>query len=449
MPERSLRGGLAVGVPGVVAGLAEAHERWGSLPWEALIGPAVALAEDGFVVSAWNAKTLRSREQELLADPETRAIFAVEGRLAGPGDRVVQADLSTTLRRVAAEGRSGFYEGPVADGIVRTVRGAGGVMSTADLTAYRAVVREPLRGTYRGYGIVSFPPPSSGGLVLLQIVGMLERFDLEASGFGSSLTVHRMAEAERRAYADRSRWLGDPEYADVPVEALLGREYIASRSRTIRSRKATPSRKIAPGTPPSLDTDETTHLSLADPSGGAVAMTITSNQWFGSGLMADGTGVVLNNEMDDFALAPGVPNLYGLIGGEANAPAGGKRPLSSMTPTIVAAQGDRGRPVLILGSPGGSRIISAVLQVIVNVIDHAMPLQEAVNAPRFHHQWLRGRIEHGPWAFPADVARELRARGHELYPTGDLANVSAIGLDDDGTWLGAADPRREGLATGF
>jgi gamma-glutamyltranspeptidase/glutathione hydrolase len=178
-------------------------------------------------------------------------------------------------------------------------------------------------------------------------------------------------------------------------------------------------------------------------------MTITSNQWFGSGLMADGTGVVLNNEMDDFALAPGVPNLYGLIGGEANAPAGGKRPLSSMTPTIVAAQGDRGRPVLILGSPGGSRIISAVLQVMVNVIDHAMPLQEAVNAPRFHHQWLPDRIEHEPWAFPADVARELRARGHELYPTGDLANVSAIGLDDDGTWLGAADPRREGLATGF
>ena len=201
--------------------------------------------------------------------------------------------------------------------------------------------------------------------------------------------------------------------------------------------------------PPVSDADETTHLSVADPFGGAVALTITSNQWFGSGLIADGTGVVLNNEMDDFALAPGVPNLYGLVGGEANAPAGRKRPLSSMTPTIVSRPGDAGRPFLILGSPGGSKIISAVVQVVVNVIDHGMPLQAAVNAPRFHHQWLPDRIDYERWAFPADVIRELEARGHVLHETGDLANVSAIGIDADGAWLGAADPRREGLALGF
>jgi len=448
VPERGTSGGLAVGVPGLVAGLAEAHRRWGSVPWQELVAPAADLADDGLVVSSWNAVTLASREADLLASPEARSIFGRDGKILVAGDLLVQPQLATTLRRVAVNGTAGFYGGPTAEAIVRTVREAGGVLTAEDLASYRPVAREPLRGSYRGYGIVSFPPPSSGGVVLLEILGMLERFDLSASGFGSSLTVHRMVEAERRAYADRAQWLGDPDFGPPAWEGLLDREYLSSRSQTIRDRKATPSRRIRPGQP-LADHGETTHLSIADPSGATVAMTITSNQWFGAALVAQGTGVLLNNEMDDFALAPDAPNLWGLIGGEANAPQGGKRPLSSMTPTVVEAPAGGPRPFLVLGSPGGATIITAVLQVLINVVDHGMELQEAVNAARFHHQWLPDRIDHEPRAFPADVARELEARGHVLLETGHLGNVSAIGLGPDGAWLGAADPRRQGLAAGF
>jgi gamma-glutamyltranspeptidase/glutathione hydrolase len=436
-------------VPGVVAGLAEAHLRWGTRPWADLLAPAIELAEDGFTISSWNAETLARRAGDLVADPGTAELFVRDGVPLSEGDRLVQPELARTLRRIADNGAEGFYRGPTAEAVVRTVRQAGGVMDAEDLATYTPALREPVRGTYRGYRVTSFPPPSGGGVVLLQILGMLERFDLAASGFGSSLTVHRMAEAARRAYADRSRWLGDPEFFETPVDALLDPDYLDSRADTIKDRKATRSRKIAPGRLPVAPAAETTHVSVADPDGGAVAMTITLNQWFGAAMVADGTGVVLNNEMDDFALAPGIPNLYGLVGGEANAPAGGKRPLSSMTPTIVETPDPRTRPFLVLGSPGGSTIISAVLQVVVNVIDHEMPLQAAVNARRFHHQWLPDRIDHEPRAFPADVVKALEARGHELRPTGEIANVSAIGLAEDGAWLGAADPRREGRAVGF
>jgi len=448
VPERSKSGGLAVGVPGLVAGLVEAHRRWGSVEWKELVEPAAALADNGIVVSSWNATTLASRERDLLSSPETRSIFSRDGRILVAGDLLVQPQLAVTLRRVAADGAPGFYGGRTAEAIVRTVREAGGVMAAEDLASYRPVAREPLRGSYRGYTIVSFPPPSSGGVVLLEILGMLERFDLRASGFGSALTVHRMVEAERRAYADRARWLGDPDFTSLAWEGLLDREYLSSRSRTIRDRKATPSRRVRPGQPVA-DDGETTHVSIADASGAVVAMTITSNQWFGAALVAGDTGVLLNNEMDDFALAPDAPNLWGLVGGEANAPRGGKRPLSSMTPTVVERPTGGSRPFLVLGSPGGATIITAVLQVLINVVDHGMPLQDAVDAARFHHQWLPDRIDHEPWAFPADVARELEARGHVLFETGHLGDVSAIGLGSDGAWRGAADPRRQGLAAGF
>jgi gamma-glutamyltranspeptidase/glutathione hydrolase len=446
VPERSTSGGLAVGVPGLVAGLAEAHRRWGTVPWRELVAPAAETADNGIVVSSWNATTLESRERELLASPETRSIFGSDGRILGAGDLLVQPRLATTLRRVASEGAAGFYGGPIAEAIVRTVRSTGGVMVVEDLASYRPAAREPVRGSYRGHGIVSFPPPSSGGVVLLEILGMLERFDLRASGFGSSLTIHRMAEAERRAYADRARWLGDPDFNAFAWQVLLDRDYLTSRALTIRDRRATPSRKVRPGQPVT-DHGETTHLSIADSAGGAVAMTVTSNQWFGAALVAEGTGVLLNNEMDDFAIARDAPNLWGLVGGEANAPRGGKRPLSSMTPTIVEPPGG-GRPLLVLGSPGGAVIITAVLQVVVNVIDHDMPLQEAVDAARFHHQWLPDRIDHEPWAFPKDVARELEAKGHVLFETGYLGDVSALGWGDDGAWEGAADPPRQGVAAG-
>jgi gamma-glutamyltranspeptidase/glutathione hydrolase len=448
VPGLSERGGLAVGVPGTVAGLAEAHRKWGSLPWGSLLAPAISIAEDGFPVSRRTAGSLSRFEAELAAEPSTRAIFFRDGRLLSKGERLARPALAATLQRIAAEGSAGFYEGPVADAVIRTVRRAGGVMEPDDLTAYRPVFRRPLERTYRGHRVVTFPPPG-GGVVLLQILGMLERYDPADSGYASSMTIHRTAEAMRRAYADRSRWLGDPESFDNRVEALLDPDYLASRAGSIRKRKATPSRKVRPSDSLPLRPTETTHLSVADREGGAVALTTTLNYYFGAFLVAEGTGVLLNNEIDDFSLAPGAPNLYGLVGGEANAVRPGKRPLSSMTPTIVEPRGGGARPLLVLGSPGGSKITTAVLQVLVNVIDHRMPLQEAVDAPRFHHQWLPDRIDHEPRTLPADVARALEARGHRLAERKAIGNVNTIGIDADGAWLGAADPRRGGLAEGY
>ena len=282
------------------------------------------------------------------------------------------------------------------------------------------------------------------------MLGMLEGYDLSESGFGSSLTVHLMAEVKRRAFADRSRWLGDPEFFDVPVAGLLDETYIERRIAGIRSDRATPSSTLSPGQPPDPpERPNTLHFSITDKQGRAVAVTTTLNRSFGAAIVARGTGILLNNEMDDFALAPGVPNAYGLVGGEANAVVGGKRPLSSMTPTIVELPDPGERPVLVLGSPGGGVIITAVLQVLVNVIDHQMPLQAAVDAPRFHHQWLPDQIRAEPGAFPRDVERNLAARGHEIELVPRLGNVNAIGLDARGRWLGAADPRRAGSAVGY
>ena len=450
VPERSLAGGLSVGVPGSVAGLAEAHRRWGSLSWRDLLAPAIRLAREGVAVSAGTERSLADAQDLLRRDPATRAIFFREGRTLREGERLVQADLARTLERIARRGAAGFYTGDVAASVVEVVRRNGGVMTARDLSGYRALLRTPLVGRYRGARIVTFPPPSSGGVVLLQILGMLERFDLRASGPGASATVHRMVEASRRAYADRSMWLGDPDAVEVPTAALLEPAYLAARSADIDDARATPSGVVQPGQPAGVSTGgDTLHLSVADARGRVVALTTTLNSWYGSGLMAPGTGVILNNEIDDFAIAPGVPNQFGLVGGRANEVAGGKRPLSSMCPTIVEGEDGARRPRLVLGSPGGSTIITAVLQVLSGVLDHGMPLQEAVDAPRFHHQWLPDRLDHEVRAFPADVAAALRARGHTLAPRAPIGNVAAIGLDEDGAWLGAADPRGEGVAAGY
>lgn len=450
VPDRSLEGGLAIGVPGSVAGLAEAHRRWGSRPWSELVAPAIRLAEEGFSVSAVLARDLAKANERLSADPEARRIFTRDGAALAEGDRLIQKDLAASLRRVGSHGVAGLHGGPLAEAVVRAVAGHGGVMETTDLAEYRPVLREPLRGSYRGYTIVTFPPPSSGGVALLQMLGMLTAYDLEQSGFGSSLTVHRMTEVSRRAFADRSRWLGDPAFFDVPVRELLDTAYLGRRVAGIRSDRATPSRKLTPGDPvPPAERPNTLHFSITDEAGRAVSLTTTLNASFGAAIVAPGTGILLNNEMDDFALAPGVPNSYGLLGGEANAVAGGKRPLSSMTPTIVELPEPGPRPALVLGSPGGGAIITSVLQVLVNVIDHGMPLQAAVDAPRFHHQWMPDRIRAEPGAFPHDVERNLLARGHEIETVERLGNVNAIGLDDQGRWLGAADPRRAGAAVGY
>jgi gamma-glutamyltranspeptidase/glutathione hydrolase len=446
----SLRGGLAVGVPGTVAGLFEAHRRWGQLPWPDLVAPAIRLAEKGVTVSGPLADVFEHDGAPLLGHPAARRIFAAEGKLPAEGDALVQRDLATSLRRIAAEGLDGFYRGATARSIARTVARAGGVLDVEDLAAYRPVARSPLERRYRGYRVLSFPPPSSGGLLLLQMLGMLERFDLRESGFGSSRSIHVMAEVERRAYADRSRWLGDPEFVRVPVDGLLDEAYVARRAASISGDRATPSAQVGPGAPGGEEPADTLHFSVADPAGGAVALTTTLNTAFGCGIVAAGTGVLLNNEIDDFALAPGVPNKWGLVGDEANAVAGGKRPLSSMVPTIVEPPAGGLRPALVLGSPGGAKIITAVLQVLVNVVDHDMPLQDAVDAPRFHHQWLPDTLWHEPRAFPEDVRRALRGRGHRLEQAEHpLGNVNAIGLDSEGRWLGAADPRRQGTARGF
>lgn len=449
VPGRSLSGGLAVGVPGTVAGLAEAHGLWGSLAWGRLVGPAVALAERGFEVPHWLAGQFAQEIEKLRDDPEARLIFTRDGAPYAPHARLIQPDLARTLRRLAKAGAQGFYDGVVADALERTIKDAGGVLDRGDLAAYRPLLREPLVGAYRGHRVLAFPPPSSGGIALLQMLGMLEGSDVRGAGAGSSLALHLVVEAARRAYADRSLWLGDPAFAEVPVVALLDRRYLAGRAATIVLERATPSSSVLPGEPPHAESDDTLHLSVADARGGVVALTTTLNGAFGSGIVARGTGVLLNNEIDDFALAPGIPNQWGLLGGTANAVAPGKRPLSSMTPTIVEGQGG-GRPLLVLGSPGGARIITAVLQVLLNVVDHEMPLQEAVDAPRIHHQWQPDVILHEPRGVPDDVLRGLLRRGHLLEVSPEaIGSVDAIGRDPDGTWRGAADPRREGRAEGY
>jgi gamma-glutamyltranspeptidase/glutathione hydrolase len=450
VPGLSLEGGLAVAVPGTVAGLAEAHARWGTLEWSDLVAPAARLAEQGMIVSDWLAESMEQKRAVLAYDAEGRKVFLRDDRIPAAGDLLVQPDLARSLQRIAAAGPDGFYHGPTAEAIVRTVRRLGGVMDAQDLANYRSAIREPLEGRYRGHRVVSFPPPSSGGVVLLQILAMLERFDVAGAGYGSSASVHWMVEAERRAYADRSRWLGDPDFVANPLRGLLDAGYVAARAATIDPERATPSREVLPGDPPGAEPEDTCHASIADARGGAVAMTVTLNTSFGSGIVAEGTGILLNNEIDDFALAPGVPNTFGLLGGEHNAVRGGKRPLSSMTPTIVEPAQGGTRPLLVLGSPGGSKIITAVAQVLVNVLDHRMPLQEAVNAPRFHHQWQPDEITYEERAFPADVLQALARRGHRLAPSAEsLGHVNAIGLDARGGWLGAADPRREGSARGY
>lgn len=448
--ERTRTGGLAVAVPGTPRGLEDAHRRWGSLPWKRLVRPAVRLAAGGFPIPPRQADSFAERIDVLRADPEARRLFTIDGTPLPPGHVLVQPELAATLRRIARRGADGFYDGAVAEAVAGAVRRRGGVLTTDDLAAYAPVVRTPVEGRYRGHRVVSFPPPSSGGIALLQMLAMLERFDLAESGPGSSRTIHRVAEAGRRAFADRGRWLGDPDHVDVPVDALLDPDYLRQRSASIRDDRATPSDDTGSWSPPPAGSTETLHLSIVDAAGGAVSQTSTLNSWYGTGIVAPGTGVLLNNEIDDFALGDGIPDQFGLVGGSANAVAGGKRPVSSMTPTIVEARDGPAGPHLVLGSPGGSTIISTVAEVIIAVLDHRLPLQAAVDAPRYHHQWKPDRISHEANAFPEDVRIALERLGHTLVPwPRPQGRVAAILRTDDGSWLGAADPRGWGSASGF
>ena len=448
-PDRdaSRRGGKAVGVPGTVRGLAEAHRLYGSgtLSLAELIAPAEALARGGIPVAGGLADSLPRSAGLLGRWPSTRKIFFRGDAPLPRGDSLVQADLAGTLRLIAEGGPDAFYQGAIAARIAASVRAAGGLMTEADLSAYRPVIRQPVRGTYRGTEVVSMPPPSSGGVHLIEILNILEGFDLGAMGAGSAAAIHTLAEAMKPAYADRARWLGDPDRVRVPVEGLTTKAYAATLRHAIDPDRARSADSIAAGAPPPPEPDQTTHFSVVDAAGNAVANTYTLNFSYGVGLVAEGTGVLLNNEMDDFSAKSGTQNAYGLVGGDANAVAPGARPLSSMTPTFLFRDGQLW---LVTGSPGGSRIITTVLDVIVNLVDFRMNLAEAVAAPRIHHQWKPDvlRVEQG---LSPDTLALLRARGHDVRVGASSGSANSI-LRSGGLLAGAADPRqRDTLAEGY
>jgi gamma-glutamyltranspeptidase / glutathione hydrolase len=433
---------LGIGVPGTVAGLALALEKYGSgrFTLAELLKPAIALARDGFVVTDDVTDTMPEERERLARWPSAIKIFS--GRDGAPlhdGDVLVQSDLAATLSAIAEQGPRGFYQGPVAAKLVKAISDAGGIMTLDDLKSYSAAIHAPLRGRYRGFDIVSMPLPSSGGVVLLETLNILEGFPMGEMKQGSAPSLHIMIEAMKRAYADRARYLGDPAFVSVPVAALTSKDYAAKQRATIDLDRATPWTDLLSAATLPREGSNTTHFSVVDGFGNAVSNTYTLNFNYGLGLVAEGTGVLLNNELDDFTAAPGASNAFGLVGFEANLPGPGKRPLSSMSPTIVLKDG---KPVLITGSPGGSRIISAVMQVIVNVLDYNMDVAAAVDAPRVHHQWLPDevRVEHG---FADETLAALRAKGHRVVEPLGRTSANSIAVTDQGL-LGAPDPRSRG-----
>jgi gamma-glutamyltranspeptidase/glutathione hydrolase len=438
----SLVGWRAAGVPGTVRGLELAHQKYGRKPWAELVDPALRLATVGFPVSYSFAKSLHSEsEMKLLSQfPESKRIFLS----AHYGDKFVQPDLAATLKRIRDRGASDFYEGETAQKLAAAMASNGGLVTLADLKAYQAVEQEPLRGRYHGDEIITAPPPSAGGVGLLQMLGMLEGSGYEKTGAGSAASIHYVTEVMRRAYADRSEYFGDPDFYKVPVRKLLDPHYVASRRNSIDPAHATPSGQIRPGELAAHEGTETTHFNIVDNQGNAVAVTYTLNNGYGSGVTVPGLGFLLNDEMDDFAAKPGAENLFHLIQGEANAIQPGKRPVSSMIPTIMTRDG---KLFLMLGAPGGSRIPNGVLQVILNVEDFHMNAQDAVDWPRFHHQWMPDVLYVEKGISPDPVAL-LRAMGHEVSPLESVAHVEAI-LDEGGWLQGATDPRGNGKAEGY
>lgn len=444
--ELSRNGALSVAVPGLVRGLWDLHQRHGRLPWRRLVEPARDTARDGFAVAEMLAQRVAAHHARGRFDAAMQAVFCPDGQPVRTGQWLRQPDLSRTLAAIADHGPAAFYDGTIAAAIARTVAAGGGVLSVDDLASYRSVWRDPVRGQYRGRDIIGMPPPSSGGVHVVQMLGILEDFDLGAAGFGSAAAWHPTIEAMKLAFADRSRFLGDPDRMEVPVAWLVGAERIAGLRSRIDPQRALAADAIA-GLPTGPEPVHTTHLSVVDPEGNAVAATLTINLNFGAGMIAPGTGIILNDEMDDFAAAPGTPNAFGLIQGEQNAVAPGRRPLSSMTPTIVV---EDGAVLLVTGSPGGSVIITTVLQTILNVIDFEMDAREAVAAPRLHHQWQPDHVFSERHGLSPDTRELLEARGHQVVERGPMGNVQLIVRDRERSgWQGASDPRGMGLAVGF
>ena len=438
-PQLSRYSHIASGVPGTVAGLYHAHQKFGRLPWKRLVQPAVNLARNGIVVTRDLSNLLAGRQERMCRDEATCGYFYKDdGEPYKFGERLVQSDLADSLQLIADEGPDAFYKGAIAEKIVAEMRSGGGLIDMQALAAYKPVEREALRGKYRGYEIVTMPPPSSGGVHIIQMLNVLEHFPIAMLGAGSADSVHVLAEVMRLAYADRSKHLGDPDYYPVPVDWLTSKEYGAELAESIDMKWARPSTDVAPGVEPAFESPDTTHFSVIDVDGNVVSNTYTLNLSYGSAISVSGAGFLLNNEMDDFVSKPGVPNAFGLLGDKANAVEAGKRPLSSMTPTIVFADGD---PWFATGSPGGSFIITAVLQMIVNVVDHGMNIADASAQPRMHHQWYPDllRLESG---YSPDTIRLLRERGHVVRtPQRSMGSVQTAAFKD-GLYRGASDPRR-------
>lgn len=478
-PNASINGYLAVGTPGTVAGLYEVHRRYGKLPWQEVVKPAIALAASGFILrtgETWRSlQTNDSRKQAILNNPAAREIFTRNGEFYKSGDKLVQSDLARTLTAIAQNPQS-FYTGSIARAIASDMRKNGGLITLEDLKAYKPIWRTPVCGNFRKAKICSMPPPSSGGVHLLQILNIIGDTDLKSLGWHHPDAIHLMVEAMKIAYADRSEYLGDPDFVKVPVQELLSLAYAKKRRQEINMQVARPSTEVKPVDKETLqrfsqannqslgeniiplsaqslkmhatryESPQTTHLTVVDEERNAVSLTFTVNLIFGASVVTPGTGIVLNNEMDDFASAPGVPNAFGLVGNDANSIAPRKTPLSSMTPTIVT---ENGHFRMAAGAPGGSTIITQVLQVILNVLEYNMDVGAAVSVPRIHHQWLPDELRVESWGLDALTVQDLRRRGHKIKETTPWGNGNAIAVTADGTLEGAADPRGEGSPKGL
>ena len=445
---KARHGYLAVGVPGTVGGLTLALRKYGTISLERALRPAIGLAENGFPVDENLRKSLVEVEERMQASPASMEIFfKKDGAPYEVGELVIQNDLAWSLKQIAKYGANAFYRGLIGERIVAAMKAGGGLITREDLASYKAIIREPIHGTYRGYDIYAMPPPSSGGVHLIQILNVLEGFRIREFGHNTARTIHLMAEGMKLAYADRSKYLGDPDFVSVPVSGLISKRYARELRRKINLYRAMPSNKIVPGNPMNYEqSEDTTHFSVMDKYGNVVSNTYTLNFSYGTGITAPGTGILLNNEMDDFSAKPSVPNAYGLTGGEYNAIRPEKRMLSSMTPTIVMKNG---QPFLATGSPGGSRIITIVLQIIMNVVDHGMNIASATNAPRIHHQWLPDelQVEKG---LNMDTIRLLEEKGQTVTIGGDTMGSTQSIMRADDFFYGSSDPRsRGGLARGY
>ncbi|MEE9117779.1 MAG: gamma-glutamyltransferase [Calditrichia bacterium] len=446
--DMSLKSHRAVAVPGSVAGLITAWRQYGSgnIPLKNLLEPAIILAKNGFPISAKFAQSLNSHQSLFKKDDGASAVFIrADGKLWKADDLLIQNDLSKTLQRIAKNELDGFYSGKTAELFIEEMQEGNGFITLADLNLYNPKFRVPLTGKYKNYDIISMGPPSSGGILLIQMLNMLENYALGSLGFNSADYIHLLTEIERRAYADRAEHLGDSDYWEVPIEMLISKKYATERTQNISMQKATPSTEVFAGDPIAYESPETTHYSVIDKDGSAVSVSTTLNTGFGSGILVEGAGFFLNNEMDDFSVKPGTPNIFGLIGNKANAISPNKRPLSSMTPTIVLKDN---RPFFIIGSPGGSRIITTVLQVILNIIEHDMTITDAVSAPRTHSQWLPDVIMTEPEALSDSVQKELESRGHKIIARKYIGSANGILIKADG-YYGGPDPRWENSAIGY